>query len=312
MTHRTRTSLTIIFAFAGALLLVALAATVSPQYSGAGTAGPIAGWAWSDTIGWIDLNCSNDSTCGTSNYGLAVDESDVISGYAWSDNVGWISANASDLSGCPEAPCTARMSGSAMAGWLRALSANDSQAGGWDGFISLSGSNPAYGPTLSGGIFSGFAWGDTNVGWVDWSLASTTFTPCVSQNICSGANVVDSCTGAIVQSCTSGTICSAGACIAPPPPGVAAFGNFTGHLTARPALVHVGETTKLYWNVTNVSSCLITGNGDTWTDTFSGASGKTTNPINSQTIYTLSCTGLDSSTFIETATINIIPVFQEQ
>src|SRR5712691_11367984 len=75
--------------------------------------------------------------------------SQPISGYAWSDNVGWVSANASDLSGCPESPCSARLQEGELRGWLKALSANGSQNGGWDGFISLSG--PGYGVSSAGG-----------------------------------------------------------------------------------------------------------------------------------------------------------------
>ena len=56
------------------------------------------GYAWSDTIGSIDLSCENSGVCGSLPFGLSIDESGNISGYAWSDNVGWISANAADLS----------------------------------------------------------------------------------------------------------------------------------------------------------------------------------------------------------------------
>ncbi len=321
MNQVLRASVTVAGALLLGVMLLALALVLRPSYSEAvitppppSSGGPITGWAWSDTVGWIDLNCSNDNTCDTSNYGLTIGSDGALSGYAWSDNVGWVSANASDLAGCPTAPCTAKMGGSTITGWLKALSGGEAQSGGWDGFISLSGSG--YGPTLGSGVFSGYSWGDTNIGWVDWSLARTGYSPCVSQNICNGNNIVDSCTNAVVQSCTSGTICSAGACITPPPPGDAAFGGFTGHLTAKPALVHAGDTTKVYWNISNVvdSSCSISGgNGDHWSGSaFSGSSGKTTKTITSQTIYTLTCTGVDNSTITETATVNIIPVFQEQ
>lgn len=46
---------------------------------------------------------------------------------------------------------------------------SDPQAGGWDGWISLSGSSPGYGPTKSGSIFSGYAWGSDVLGWLDFS-----------------------------------------------------------------------------------------------------------------------------------------------
>jgi hypothetical protein len=132
-----------------------------------GSTFPISGYAWSDTIGWISFNGGS--------YGLSVDESGTISGYAWSDNIGWISANAADLVGCPSGTCTANMDGDGvMTGWLRALSGGTSQSGGWDGFISLSGTG--YGPVRQvDGSFAGYAWGDTVVGWVNFSYASTNY-----------------------------------------------------------------------------------------------------------------------------------------
>ncbi len=53
---------------------------------------PLQGWAWTDTYGWISLNCRNENVCATSNYWVGVDESTgQLDGYAWSSNVGWIS-----------------------------------------------------------------------------------------------------------------------------------------------------------------------------------------------------------------------------
>jgi hypothetical protein len=132
-----------------------------------GSSFPISGYGWSDTIGWISFNGGS--------YGLSVEPSGVISGYAWSDNIGWISANQSDLAGCPSGSCAASMdSDGAITGWLKALSGGTSQSGGWDGFISLSGSG--YGPVKQAdGNFSGYAWGDTVVGWVNFSYASTNY-----------------------------------------------------------------------------------------------------------------------------------------
>lgn len=127
------------------------------------SSGSITGYAWSDTIGWISMNGSG--------YSLSVSGTGVVTGYAWSDNIGWVSANSSDLSGCPSSPCSASIDSSGgLQGWLRALS----NGGGWDGFISLSGSN--YGPVRqSSGAFSGYAWGDMVVGWLDFSYASTDY-----------------------------------------------------------------------------------------------------------------------------------------
>lgn len=168
------------------------------------------GWAWSGYddgsgnkigVGWISFNCVNDPGC-TKDYGVRVDETNrfpggigLMSGYAWSPNIGWISFNQSDLTGCPNGTCVAQMNwtsggtGGTLSGWARALS-GISGSGGWDGWISLSGST--YGLTLnSGGTFgtaplSGstdhYAWGgNTNVGWIDWAPpvpgGGVTFTP---------------------------------------------------------------------------------------------------------------------------------------
>jgi hypothetical protein len=89
--------------------------------------------------------------------------------------------------------------------------------------------------------------------------------------------------------------------------------NLTGHLQARPTIVLKGKTTKLYWNISNVSSCTVTGtNGDSWSDATSGTSGKSSSAINQKNVYTLSCTALDSSTYQESTTVNLVPAYQEK
>ncbi len=50
----------------------------------------LSGYAWGENIGWISLNCSNDNSCATVNYGVANDSEGNLSGYAWSENAGWI------------------------------------------------------------------------------------------------------------------------------------------------------------------------------------------------------------------------------
>ncbi|MBV9159608.1 MAG: hypothetical protein JO019_03375 [Candidatus Kaiserbacteria bacterium] len=149
----------------------------------ASAAGDMSGYAWSENIGWISLNCATggptgNNICNTSNYKLTVDQNGKVSGYAWSDNVGWISANdgtngtPNDLAGCPSNPCWAKFNSGQLTGWLRALAGTSASAGGWDGWISLSGSNPTYGVSESNGIVTGYAWGGTNVGWIDFSGSS--------------------------------------------------------------------------------------------------------------------------------------------
>ncbi len=339
---RTRILITLFIALF--VVFVFLMRGVSTEATG-GT--PITGYAWSDTIGWLDLNCSNSNSCGSNNFGYSVAADGTISGYAWSDNIGWVSANSSDLVGCPSGTCNARITSGALAGWLKALSGGSAQSGGWDGWISLSGTSPSYGPTVGvSGTMSGYAWGDTNVGWLNFAYASTSFSADVCPNISgnqptvptgyisSGGNCVNYCTPqaycsgndlyvyAIPQnicvssfSQTCSYQCSNGACVIPPAPSFTSTTGYTGHLQILPSIVRAGGTVRVYWNVANVDSCTVTGsNGDVWTASSSGSSGKLSGTIAQRTVYTLSCTALSGYTpasFSESATVNILPVFQE-
>ena len=89
-------------------------------------------------------------------------------------------------------------------------------------------------------------------------------------------------------------------------------------------LVPSGAFTKVFWNVSNVSICTVTGDNplrDTWTiagnvannwTSTAGAEGMTSSPIVARTTFTLSCIGLDSSAVSDTAVVNILPIFEEQ
>lgn len=130
----------------------------------------LSGYAWSDTIGWISFNCTDTNSCGTSDYGVGVSESNgTLFGYAWSSNIGWITFNQNELSGCPSGSCIASLSNGTLTGWAHVLSSQDAESGGWDGWISLDGDN--YGVTFDENTneFSGFAWGSAIVGWVDFN-----------------------------------------------------------------------------------------------------------------------------------------------
>jgi hypothetical protein len=314
-------------AFVVAVICIGVAFSLAaPQHAAsAGTTVPVNGFAWSDTTGWISFNCAtggpNDTNiCGTSDYGLVIDGSGNITGYAWSDNLGWISANPSDLSGCPSGPCTATINGSGvMSGWMRALSGEGSQTGGWDGWISLSGTSPSYGVTESNGQFSGYAWGGgTDVGWIDFEYASTTYDTCTPSTTyeCTGTGN-DTITQVVTNADCSVTDTNITACVAPsfcensvstcqyPQPIV------NGALSALPALVTASSTATVSWNVSSVEHCTVTGsNGDSW----SGLSGnQTTSPITSEVIYTLSCLEEDGVTnFTESATVGIVPKYEER
>ncbi len=132
----------------------------------ASTTDNLSGYAWSDTIGWISMNCTDPATCGGSNYGVTVAKDGSLSGFAWSEHIGWISFNPGDVGGCPNGTCAPRINRAtgAVQGWARALGGGTANSGGWDGYISLSGAN--YGVSVTGCDWNGYAWGSDVVGWV--------------------------------------------------------------------------------------------------------------------------------------------------
>jgi hypothetical protein len=82
----------------------------------------VSGYAWSENTGWLSFNCTDTSSCGSSNYGVNVDSvSGNLSGHAWSEHIGWISFDAEDVAGCPGGTCQPRLSGGSLFGWARAL-----------------------------------------------------------------------------------------------------------------------------------------------------------------------------------------------
>lgn len=152
------------------------------------------GWSWSSNIGWIHgNNCIDPSDPGcTPQYGVTVlsKAPGTLSGYVWSANIGWISFDSTATAGCPSGTCKASVDWSGggpfpLKGWARACSvfANgcsgdlkpDAYLGGWDGFISLSGSKNgvSWGPQISadGKRLTGFVWGSQAIGWIDTDFA---------------------------------------------------------------------------------------------------------------------------------------------
>ena len=51
----------------------------------------LTGYLWGPGVGWISLNCSNTSSCGSSDFKVANTDAGVLSGYAWGENAGWVS-----------------------------------------------------------------------------------------------------------------------------------------------------------------------------------------------------------------------------
>ena len=281
--------------------------------SSAGDGGNMNGFAWSENIGWISFNSGDSGTCTPTTYGVSIDEDGELSGYAWSENIGWISANEAQLTGCPVAPCKAYMESSALRGWMKALAADGS---GWDGWISLSGTSPAYGPTLNAGVFSGQAWASDVVGWIDFNAGvslpvATEFTPCEASYQCTDSTHRDNlCTPTITENeyCGDGNICSLAGGLCTPP------GDATGDLELNPSLVPTGNTTEVSWEVIDTTSCRVFGeNGDEWYG--SATEGPyTSSPILETTLYTLECTNAlgNATSTVDTAYAVVVPTWVER
>ena len=128
---------------------------------------------------------------------------------------------------------------------------------------------------------------------------------CTPSFICSGNNVINSCTGAVIDACLAPSICSSGSCTIPAPNVIS--------WQVSPTLVKQGKTTNVSWNVEHVATCMVIGtNGDSW----NGLTGtKVSGPIPAQTVYTLRCLPLPGSNapaITRTATVNIVPTFREK
>ncbi len=166
------------------------------------TINDMSGYAWSDNIGWISFKGTVPSS--SEGYKVTIDRSTGdMSGYAWSDNIGWIRFGG--LSGMPDAAGNAKVNftNGAVTGWARACagrtnglclgSSGASRTDGWDGWIKLSGTNHTS-PVANGtggvtmnittGAFTGFAWGGSVVGWVDFDTSLGMSVVC--QNNCGG------------------------------------------------------------------------------------------------------------------------------
>jgi hypothetical protein len=62
-----------------------------------------------------------------------------------------------------------------------------------------------------------------------------------------------------------------------------------------------------------VKSCTVSAqNGDAWSALQSAIGRNISKPITGETTYTLSCVTLDGSTLRKSATVRIIPTFQEK
>lgn len=138
----------------------------------------------------------------------------------------------------------------------------------------------------------------------DYDVGTTA--PCFSYNVCSGSDVVDSCSGGLVKQCSNQ--CVAGACVSPASPLIESF-------EVKPGLVRAGDTVQVHWSASNASSCAVSGdNGDAWDSESSGSGGMTSSPIQTRTVYSIRCAGLpgsNPSVAEDQATVIVVPSFHE-
>lgn len=149
----------------------------------------VSGYAWSENIGWISFNGTN--VPGGADYGVHIctksdpnplcsgkQEGEIV-GYAWSENIGWIDFDPSGpYPASPNYSAKVDMDTKELSGWVRALAGGTPEAGGWDGWIKLRGSN--YGvwvdDSVSPAEFRGWAWGSDIIGWISFN--------CSNQGVC--------------------------------------------------------------------------------------------------------------------------------
>jgi uncharacterized repeat protein (TIGR01451 family) len=97
----------------------------------------VRGYLWGENFGWCSLSCENTSSCAAVDYEVANDGQGNLSGFAWCENVGWLSFSCENGSSCSDADYGVRIDPST-------------------------------------GVFSGEAWGE-NLGWVSFSSTSGAF-----------------------------------------------------------------------------------------------------------------------------------------
>lgn len=296
-----------------ATAIIAMVYTVNSPYAYSQSSGAIAGWAWSDNIGWISLNCSNTSSCGTSNYGLTLNADNTVAGYGWSEHIGWVKFGG--LSGFPDATAgNARVVNGVLTGWAKALAGEGGAQyitpppaevpSGWDGWIKLA-STPTFKVDISAGNdLTGWAWGGTVIGWLQFQdFASSCFqTPTY---FCDG-NVRKyrdvNCAITTIETCT--VLCD------PVTAMCVSAQQISGSINAVPKFLKPGATTNVVWQTQGATNCTVTGNGDSW----GGITGnETSSPINDTEVYTLNCTGgAGVSPFTRSVTVGIAPAWRER
>lgn len=180
-------SKTTLFLFVVVLMIIISSGFLSSKSTAGSLNAKFGDYAWSENIGWIDFQPKNSS--GVPLGGVSIDSSGNVIGYAWSENIGWIRFGG--LGNFPTGPGTvaanAKIVGSDLIGWARACSGmyktsmteshitcdgnENSRTDGWDGWISLGGTNYGVKLNSTNDAFSGYAWGSDVIGWINFTLS---------------------------------------------------------------------------------------------------------------------------------------------
>ncbi|MEK7636273.1 MAG: thrombospondin type-1 domain-containing protein [Patescibacteria group bacterium] len=148
-----------------------------------------------------------------------------------------------------------------------------------------------------------------NGGLSDWSPCSD---QCDQTRSCTNpppSNGGAACSGQTVRSCTGG------ACKLTPTPTPTPIPAPTASINSSSSNVSQGDSTTISWNATNVNSCTITRNGVLWqtipADASGAVSGSSSDTINNQTAYVISCTNSAGEAITATRTVRVILIFKE-
>lgn len=285
--------------FVGVLFMLPLISNAQTFSSSAG----LSGYAWSSNIGWVSFAGSN--------YDVKIEPTGNLTGYAWSPNIGWITFD--ENSGCPSGSCHPKIdfNTNELSGWARALAYQDGQAGGWDGWISLNGSNHGsntYGVVANASEkIGGYVWGSDVVGWMNFSSVSID-TPCTAAAVCSVDSTqveqTDMWCNTDVITCTLPESCQ---------PATATCDQNDSFVSAEPSVVRTGDTSTITWNASPLyyTSCSVEGHGDSWV----GLSGtqETSTFGKSSAVYKLMCTELNTGTNVEVdrVEVRVLPIITE-
>jgi hypothetical protein len=184
-----------------AALTAAAFALLSPVSAQASSAENISGWAWSGSIGWVSMNCTNTDGCDQADYGLTLVDVEApigwadLLGWAWAETVGWICFGRTCAGITPEGvPSYAQYRDlyegrqNEVYGWAKIDALGD------DGWISLNCDNrdecaisnyhlvidPLTGNFTQGVFSDHWAWGGNDeiegAGWIDFSNVLTSWT----------------------------------------------------------------------------------------------------------------------------------------